>query len=90
MKLYIYSKNNSDNFVYITPVINSWLQDIAQMTGQISYSDIKDEVTQDQLRRLNNARRRWNNAAKYNYEDDYNEQIANKIGIEVRNILKGV
>ena len=71
--------------------LDSFLQDIAQMCGTIDYGDIMDhDYTEDDIRKLNNLRRRFINWAQYDEDDEEVKSKFNEIANKVAEILKRV
>lgn len=62
-----------------------WLQDVSQMTGRISYGDIKSEVSSETARKLKNLRAVWNRECLY---DEPRDEKLNEIGEKVSLLLK--
>lgn len=70
----------------VPPALDSFLQDIAQMFGTIDYGDIMNhDYTADDIRKLNNLRRRFITWAQYNEDDEEVkakfDEIANKVAV---------
>lgn len=70
--------------------IDSFLQDVAQTTGQISYNDIakfaESEFTSEDLKALKKLRRAYYDDT--NWEDDDDDLVLNDIGKKVATIVK--
>lgn len=72
----------------LSPAIDEFLQDIAQMYGGISYGDIMDHnYTEDDIRKLSNLRRRANKWADEMMEDEFDDYMKSKIVPSVKSIL---
>lgn len=71
--------------------VDSFLQDVAQTTGQISYNDIakfaESEFTSEDLKALKKLHRIY--ADDTNWEDDDDDLVLNDIGKKVAAIVKG-
>lgn len=75
----------------IPPALDSFLQDIAQMYATIDYGDIMDhDYTEDDIRKLNNLRRRFITWAQYDEDDEEVKAKFNEIANKVAEILKRV
>ena len=75
----------------IPPALDSFLQDIAQMYGTIDYGDIMDhDYTEDDIRKLNNLRRRFTTWAQYDEDDEEVKAKLNEIANKVAEILKKI
>lgn len=75
----------------IPSALDSFLQDIAQMHQTIDYSDIMDhDYTEDDIRKLNNLRRRFITWAQYDEDDEEVKAKFNEIANKVAEILKRV
>lgn len=75
----------------IPPALDSFLQDIAQMYGTIDYSDIMDhDYTEDDIRKLNNLRRRFITWSQYDEDDEEVKVKFDEIANKVAEILKRV
>ena len=73
----------------IPPALDSFLQDIAQMYETIDYGDIMDhDYTEDDIRKLNNLRRRFITWAQYDEDDEEVKAKFNEIANKVAEILK--
>lgn len=73
----------------IPPALDSFLQDIAQMYGTIDYGDIMDhDYTADDIRKLNNLRRRFITWAQYDEDDEEVKAKFNEIANKVAEILR--
>ena len=60
--------------------IDEFLQDIAQMYGGISYSDIgRHDYSEDDIRKLSNIRRRYLKWGNEMMEDEFEEYVSSKI-----------
>lgn len=68
----------------LPPALDSFLQDIAQMYGTITYNDImKHEYTEEDLKKLKNYRRRFRAEIPYEGDEDADavlQNIAEKVG----------
>lgn len=75
----------------IPPALDSFLQDITQMYGTIDYGNIMDhDYTEDDIRKLNNLRRRFITWAQYDEDDEEVKAKLNEIANKVAEILKRV
>lgn len=75
----------------IPPALDSFLQDIAQMYQTIDYGDIMDhDYTEDDIRKLNNLRRRFITWAQYDEDDEEVKAKFDEIANKVAEILKSV
>ena len=75
----------------IPPALDNFLQDIAQMFGTIDYGDIMDhDYTEDDIRKLNNLRRRFITWAQYDEDDEEIKAKFDEIANKVAEILKRV
>ena len=83
------SKINEGNGVSsnIPALLDNFLQDVAQMTGQISYNDIiklgKDKKLSAKLDKIKKLKRPWEDVA-----DDDNDDAMMDIGGKVKNLIK--
>lgn len=75
----------------IPPALDSFLQDIAQMYQTIDYGDIMDhDYTEDDIRKLNNLRRRFITWSQYDEDDEEVKAKFDEIANKVAEILKRV
>lgn len=79
------TENAVSNF--FSPALDAFLQDMAQMFGKITYTDIMNSrPDKKDLGRLNQLRREYNKEAQYESPD--NEEIFKQIASEVADIVK--
>ena len=73
----------------IPPALDSFLQDIAQIFGTIDYGDIMEhDYSADDIRKLNNLRRRFITWAQYDEDDEEVKAKFDEIANKVAEILK--
>lgn len=73
----------------LTPALDSFLQDVAQMTEVIDYTDIVEfgrRATETEIKKLTNLRKRWIAEAEYN--DDESEETLKNLADKVAVIVK--
>lgn len=79
------TENAVSNF--FSPALDAFLQDMAQMFGKMTYTDIMNSrPDKKDLGRLNQLRREYNKEAQYESPD--NEEIFKQIASEVADIVK--
>ena len=70
----------------IPAMLDNFLQDVAQMTGQISYKDIielgKDKKLSAKLDKIKKLKRSWEDVA-----DDYNDDAMMDVGRKIKRII---
>lgn len=72
---------------YFSPALDSFLQDMAQMYGKMTYNDIMDSRPEEKdLDRLNRLHREYNKEAQYESPD--NEKVFKQIADEVAYLVK--
>ena len=73
----------------IPPALDSFLQDIAQMYGTITYKDIMEhEYTEEELKKLKNYRRRFRAESPYEGDEEADaimQNIAEKVATLIKN-----
>lgn len=71
----------------LTPALDFFLQDIAQIHGTINYNDIMNhKYTEEDIKKLRGLRKQWKEEAQY--DSDETDTILSNIADEVASILK--